>query len=567
MAGLDRVGPAVLAHEPATDTGSHEPDGAVVVSALGMKAAVEHHVAAGLQVVSDQSRAFRVADRGVGEVELSTDHGTREADRAKRATSLGPKAPVEEDPAPGVQVVGVHHRSVGACVAQVAAGEVEHRSDVRTAEVDRALGTVAGEPGADQQQAALDVRLANYHVRAHQPGKIHSRQTAAGKPDCFGGMTVKQAQRQPGLDLSQIEFASQARTAQPDTTWIGPAVTGPVEPIKQKLPHQTATHRAIRPPTGHGLRADLLARRDEIEPLAADDRLDQATLDFRELTQGHVAHPGQPTALQNMHRQIPTHAPSRTVLDSGIQQAQNSCMDAQQAISVSGLRIRRGGRDVVRDLTFEVPRGTVTGLLGPSGCGKTSLLRAIVGVQIVAAGSVTVLGRPAGSAPLRRRVGYATQTPAVYADLTVTECVRFFASILRAPPSDVDRVISEVGLDPHARSMIGQLSGGELGRTNLAVALLGSPELLVLDEPTVGLDPVLREDLWQLFHRLAATGSTLLVSSHVMDEAARCDRLLLMRAGQLLADESPDELCQEAGTADLERAFLNLARREAVSNR
>ena len=234
------------------------------------------------------------------------------------------------------------------------------------------------------------------------------------------------------------------------------------------------------------------------------------------------------------------------------------------ALEVTGLRVRRGGRLVVRDVSFEVPRGAVTGLLGPSGCGKTTLMRSVVGVQIVEAGIVTVLGHPAGSPELRRRIGYATQNPAIYADLTVTEALRYFAAVLRAPASDVDRVIAEVGLTDHATKLIGSLSGGQHSRANLAVALLGKPELLVLDEPTVGLDPVLRDELWALFRRLASAGATLLVSSHVMDEAARCDRLLLMREGLLLADDAPEALKRSTGTTDLEQAFLHLVRTAEV---
>jgi ABC-2 type transport system ATP-binding protein len=236
------------------------------------------------------------------------------------------------------------------------------------------------------------------------------------------------------------------------------------------------------------------------------------------------------------------------------------------AIVVAGLRVIRGGRDVLRDLSFTVEPGSVTGLLGPSGCGKTTLMRAIVGVQLTHGGSVTVLGEPAGSKPLRNRIGYATQTPAVYADLTITESLRYFASVLGAPRGSVAEVIEQVGLTSHADVLVGQLSGGQRGRASLAVALLGSPELLVLDEPTVGLDPVLREHLWDLFHRLAARGTTLVVSSHVMDEAARCTRLLLMREGVLLADDSPDALRAETGQQDLEQAFLHLVReRENIS--
>ncbi|MFC9254952.1 ABC transporter ATP-binding protein [Amycolatopsis thailandensis] len=239
---------------------------------------------------------------------------------------------------------------------------------------------------------------------------------------------------------------------------------------------------------------------------------------------------------------------------------------ANSAISVTGLRVVRGGREVVKSIGFETPRGRITGLLGPSGCGKTTLMRAIVGVQIVAAGEVTVLGHPAGSPPLRRLIGYATQNPAVYADLTITEALRYFASVLRAPMSDVDRVIDEVGLAEHAGKLVGSLSGGQHGRANLAVALLGKPELLVLDEPTVGLDPVLRDELWALFRRLADRGATLLVSSHVMDEAARCDRLLLMREGRILAEDTPSGLRERTGTTDLEQAFLRLVRESEVAS-
>lgn len=231
------------------------------------------------------------------------------------------------------------------------------------------------------------------------------------------------------------------------------------------------------------------------------------------------------------------------------------------AVDVGGLRVVRGGREVVRDVTFGVPRGSVTGLLGPSGCGKTTLLRAVVGVQVVASGRVTVLGHPAGSPVLRDRIGYSTQSPSVYADLTVAENLRYFASILRAPRGDVDRVLGEVGLEGNADQLVTTLSGGEKGRASLAVALLGKPEVIVLDEPTVGLDPVLREDLWLLFHRLADAGAALLVSSHVMDEAARCDRLLLMREGAILADDTPGALRARTGARDLEQAFLALVRR------
>jgi ABC-2 type transport system ATP-binding protein len=228
------------------------------------------------------------------------------------------------------------------------------------------------------------------------------------------------------------------------------------------------------------------------------------------------------------------------------------------AVAAQDLRVHRGGRAVLDRLSFEVPRGMVMGLLGPSGCGKTTLMRAIVGVQVVSGGRVEVLGLPAGSAPLRSRVGYVTQAPSVYADLTVTENLRYFAALLGAADADVRRVIDQVGLSSQAASVAGALSGGERARVSLAGALLGTPELLVLDEPTVGLDPVLRRDLWQLFGRLASEGVTLLISSHVMDEAERCQRLLLMRDGRALADDTPQALLERTQTHDVESAFLAL---------
>ena len=226
------------------------------------------------------------------------------------------------------------------------------------------------------------------------------------------------------------------------------------------------------------------------------------------------------------------------------------------AVRVDRLRVVRGGRLVLDDVSLQVPAGQVVGLLGPSGCGKTTLMRCLVGVQQIAAGSVYVLDLPGGDPALRRRVGYVTQEPSVYADLTVSENLRYFATVLGAPADDVRRVLEEVDLVGHAGDRVAELSGGERSRVSLAAALLGRPELLVLDEPTVGLDPVLRRDLWNLFGRLAGRGVTLLVSSHVMDEAERCDRLLLMRDGAVLADGTLDELLVRTRTTDIEQAFL-----------
>ncbi|MER5455860.1 ABC transporter ATP-binding protein [Micromonospora sp. NPDC002389] len=231
-----------------------------------------------------------------------------------------------------------------------------------------------------------------------------------------------------------------------------------------------------------------------------------------------------------------------------------------EAIAVRGLVVDRGGRRVLHGIDAGVPRGAVTGLLGPSGSGKTTLMRAVVGVQVVTAGTVTVLGHPAGATELRHRVGYVTQAPSVYADLTVRENARYFAALHGRGRAEADRAVADVGLAPAAGQMVGTLSGGQRSRASLACALVGEPELIVLDEPTVGQDPVLRAELWARFHALAAAGTTLLVSSHVMDEAARCDRLLLIRAGRLVADDTPAAIRAAAGVDDLDEAFLRLIR-------
>jgi ABC-2 type transport system ATP-binding protein len=226
------------------------------------------------------------------------------------------------------------------------------------------------------------------------------------------------------------------------------------------------------------------------------------------------------------------------------------------AIEVEGLRVTRGGVEVLHDLSLTVDDGSVTGLLGPSGCGKSTLMRAIVGVQIVAGGTVTVLGLPAGSPALRRQVGYVTQAPSVYSHLTVLENLRYFARIVGVGRDRVAEVLESVSLSGFAGRLTSALSGGQRARVSLASALLGSPNLLVLDEPTVGLDPVLRAELWRMFHALARNGATLLVSSHVMDEAGECDELLLMREGTLLEQSTPDELRRRTGQDDLAKAFL-----------
>ena len=233
------------------------------------------------------------------------------------------------------------------------------------------------------------------------------------------------------------------------------------------------------------------------------------------------------------------------------------------AVRTDGLVVRRGGKVVLDQLTCELPPGRVSGLLGPSGCGKTTLLRTLVGVQLITSGRAEVLGLPVGDPALRRRVGYATQHDAVYTDLTLGENLRYFGTVLglsrKRLSAAISRTIAQLDLAGLENRLVGTFSGGQLARVGLAVALLGEPDVLVLDEPTVGLDPVLRRDLWSMFHRLAAAGATLLVSSHVMDEAARCDHLMFLREGRLLAAAAPREVLSRTGAADLESAFLDLA--------
>ncbi|CAM3651376.1 ABC transporter ATP-binding protein [Smaragdicoccus niigatensis] len=233
------------------------------------------------------------------------------------------------------------------------------------------------------------------------------------------------------------------------------------------------------------------------------------------------------------------------------------------AIDIADLTVRRGKREVLHRLSASVEKGSITGLLGPSGCGKTTLMRSIVGTQIVASGTVTVLGQPAGSKDLRRRVGYVTQSPSIYPDLTVADNVSYFGALYGRSKSEVADAIEAVGLTGHAKNLGDQLSGGQQTRASLACALVAKPEILILDEPTVGLDPVLRVELWEHFHALAEQGTTLLVSSHVMDEAEHCEKLLLMRDGYLLAQLSPAELRATTNRQNTEEAFLELIRTHA----
>jgi ABC-2 type transport system ATP-binding protein len=235
--------------------------------------------------------------------------------------------------------------------------------------------------------------------------------------------------------------------------------------------------------------------------------------------------------------------------------------DRNVAIDIDHLRVVRGKRPALHDFSVRVPRGSITGLLGPSGCGKTTLIRCIVGTQLITSGTVRVLGLPAGSGPLRHRIGYLPQDPTIYNDLRIIDNVRYFAALYGFDSGAADSAIDRVGLSDHSTAYCGNLSGGQRTRVSLACALVCQPELLVLDEPTVGLDPVLRADLWKQFADLARGGTTLLVSSHVMDEAEHCGDLLLMRDGHLLAHTTPTQLREDTGCTSLEDAFLSIITR------
>lgn len=232
------------------------------------------------------------------------------------------------------------------------------------------------------------------------------------------------------------------------------------------------------------------------------------------------------------------------------------------SVLLSNLSVVRDGKTIIPDLSLTIGRGMITGLLGPSGSGKTTIFRSIVGVQQISSGSISVLGQPAGAKSLRTKIGYFTQSASIYADLTCLENLRYFARLLGESEISVEEMLSLVDLTKNRKQLASSLSGGERARLALATALIGKPELLVLDEPTVGLDPVLRRDLWDLFHRLADQGKTLLISSHVMDEADRCDVLFLLREGKILAGGTPQNLKAQSGKSEMEDVFISLVEKK-----
>lgn len=230
------------------------------------------------------------------------------------------------------------------------------------------------------------------------------------------------------------------------------------------------------------------------------------------------------------------------------------------AVDIHELEIIRSKTRILNSITATIHAGEILGLLGPSGCGKTTLMRAIIGAQRIHSGSITVFGRRAGDRSLRSRIGYVSQDAAVYPDLSVLDNVTYFATLMGVGRAEAQAVIELVGLAKRSRQLVSSLSGGQRSRASIACALVADPELLVLDEPTVGLDPLTREALWDAFDDLARQGHTLIISSHVMDEAMRCDRLILMREGRILDILTPDELLKKTEKSSPDAAFLALVR-------
>lgn len=231
-----------------------------------------------------------------------------------------------------------------------------------------------------------------------------------------------------------------------------------------------------------------------------------------------------------------------------------------KAVEVKAVHKRFKGINALRGLTLSVERGTTYGLLGPNGAGKTTLIRTIAGLLSPDSGEVKVLDMRMPNKPILGRVGYMTQSLALYEELSVRQNVQFFAEIAgKDDAKAIDEVIALVDLSKRANSRVRELSGGMKQRCSLACALVHRPDLVLLDEPTVGVDPQLRVQFWEHFRRLNQAGVTLIVSSHVMDEAERCDKLGFLRDGVMLAEGSADELRQRAGTDNLETAFLRFA--------
>lgn len=231
------------------------------------------------------------------------------------------------------------------------------------------------------------------------------------------------------------------------------------------------------------------------------------------------------------------------------------------AIRVQGVSKSYGKKEVLHGIDLDVRRGEIFGLLGPSGSGKTTLVRLMTGIDRAALGEVRLLGERLPNLSLFRQIGYMAQSDALYLELTGKENLEFFASLFGMSGSvrrkRIEEVMELVDLTPHLDKPAGAYSGGMRRRLSLAVALIHRPAVLLLDEPTVGIDPVLRQSIWQELYALRRTGTTIVITTHVMDEADKCDRLGMIRDGSLIAVGSPAELLERANAATIEEAFLH----------
>ncbi|MDO3410573.1 ABC transporter ATP-binding protein [Saccharibacillus sp. CPCC 101409] len=229
-------------------------------------------------------------------------------------------------------------------------------------------------------------------------------------------------------------------------------------------------------------------------------------------------------------------------------------------LRASGVGRSFGGRKVLRDISLEVEKAEIFGLLGPSGAGKTTLVKLLAGIDEASAGHVELLGTKLPKLSMLKRIGYMAQSDALYMELSASENLKFFGKLMGLKGEPLKRrmqhVVDLVGLGEHLRKPVSSYSGGMKRRLSLAIALIHEPEVLILDEPTVGIDPVMRQSIWDELREISAGGATIIVTTHVMDEAEKCHRLGMVRDGRLIAVGTPDGLKQDTGSDTIEQAFL-----------